>query len=390
MMKKVLKNLISRYFSSRFAVLITFLLVFFTVSGALVLLFEISQNDQYKNFIDGFWWAIITFSTTGYGDKVPVTLAGRLIAIIAIFIGIGVMTYLSGTLASIFVDKSNRIRRGLMDYKNIKNHFVICGWKDNIIDILKEILRLNHEIESSDLIIVSNVDFEKIESLKKEKELSNLGYVKGDYYSELALSRANIASAEKIVILADRLESESPEEVDSKTVMAVLTIRSISKDVYICAELLDEKYEPYLKQALCDEIIRIRDYSRMIVANSSATTGISQIIYNLISPDKGTTKLSTCAIPSQFINKTYSELKMHVNQNGDRILLGILENTGSPNKMKMDALREAQKTSDVSKLVLNLQQVKELEVNRPVLLPSDEYMVKKNSLGIILEKTNLT
>lgn len=378
---------ISRFLSSRFAVLITFLLLFFIISGVLVLIFEFTHNEQFETFIDGFWWSVITFSTTGYGDKVPVTPGGRFIAILSIFIGIGVMTYLSGTLASIFVEQSNRIRRGLMDYKRMKNHYVICGWKDNIMDILKEIVRLNKDIESTDLIIVSNIDFEKIENLKKEKELSAIGYVKGDYYSDLALARANVAFAKKVVILADRLESDTPAEVDSKTVMAVLTVRSLSKDVYICAELLDEKYEPYLKQAMCDEIIRIRDYSRMIVANSSATNGISQIIYNLISPEKGASKLSTCPVPKDFVNKSYSDLKAYINLDSKRILLGILENTGSPNKMKLDALREAQKTSDISKLVSNLKQVKELEANNPILLPADEYVIKNNSMGIVLVKT---
>ena len=385
-MRSNIKYFFSGFFSSRLTILIMFLIIFIVVSGALVLIFEFTHNDQFMNFIDGVWWSIITFSTTGYGDKVPVTLGGRFISVIAIFIGIGAMTYLSGTLASIFVEQTNRVRRGLMDFGKKKNHYVICGWKDNMMDILKEILRLNRDIDSSDLIIVSNVDFEKIENLKKEKELSSIAYVKGDYYSDLALARANVGLARKVVVLADRLESGTPEEVDSKTVMAVLTIRSLSKDVYICAELLDEKYEPYMKQAMCDEIIRIRDYSRMIVANSSATNGISQIIYNLISPGSGTSKLSTCPIPVDFVNKTYSDFKTYVNQDSARILLGILENTGSPNKMKIDALREAQKTSDVSRLVSNLKAVKELEVNSPVFLPKDEYVIKNNCMGIILER----
>jgi voltage-gated potassium channel len=386
-MKIHLPQFISRFLSSRFALLVTFLLIFFIISGTLVLIFEYAHNRQFDTFLDGFWWSIITFSTTGYGDKVPVTPGGRIMAVLSIFIGIGVMSYLSGTLASLFVEQSNRIRRGLMDFKHMKNHYVICGWKDNIMDILKEILRLNTDIESSNLLIVSNVDFEKIENLKKEKELSSIGYVKGDYFSDLALARANAASAQKVVILADRLESDTPTEVDSKTVMAVLTLRSLSRDVYICAELLDEKYEPYLKQAMCDEIIRIRDYSRMIVANSSATNGISQIIYNLMSPERGTSKLSTCTIPGGYINKSYSDLKKYINRDSRKVLLGVLENTGSPNKMKMDALREAQKTSDVSTLVLNLREVKDLEVNNPVLLPADDYIIKRHSMGIIIEKT---
>ena len=70
------------------------------------------------------------------------------------------------------------------------------------------------------------------------------------------------------------------------------------------------------------------------------------------------------------------------------VLLGILENTGSPNRIKIEALRAAQKTSDVSKLVNNLQKVKGLEINKPVLIPEDEYMLQRYAKAIILEKTS--
>ncbi len=68
------------------------------------------------------------------------------------------------------------------------------------------------------------------------------------------------------------------------------------------------------------------------------------------------------------------------------LLIGILENTGSPNAMKMEALREAQKTSDVSALVTNLQNVKGLVVNRPVFMPGDDYKLQAHSRAIILER----
>lgn len=387
-MKKKLRMFFIKIINSKLALPFLFVVIFFTVSSMLVLIFEVTHNEQFNDFIDGFWWAIITFSTTGYGDKVPVTLGGRIIAVISIFVGIGIMTFLSGTLASVFVDQNNKLRRGLMDYRYIKDHFVICGWKDNMIDILKEILRLNKFISSSEVIIVSNIESEKIEELKKYKDLKNIGYVKGDYFSESSLLRANIKMAKKIVILADRLESDTPAEVDSKTVLTVLTARALAKDVYICAEILDNKYDPYLRQALCDEILRSRDYSRMIVANSSATNGISQIIYNLISPESGNSKLSTCNIPEEYISRTFRDFKSYFNIDDDKLLVGILENTGSPNKLKREALREAQKTSNVSKLVANLKEVKELVINNPVILPRDDYVIKNNSMGIILTRIN--
>ncbi|MBN2737817.1 MAG: ion transporter [Spirochaetales bacterium] len=385
-MKKKITRIFKKLMSSRLAIPSIFLFFFFSLAGSLVLFFEFTENDQFRNFIDGFWWSIITFSTTGYGDKYPVTIGGRIVAVITIFIGIGVMSYLSGILASVFVEQNTRARRGLMDYSKTKKHIIICGWKDNIAEVLLEILGINKAITSENLVIISNIDPEKMESLKSLKGLGDLGFVRGDYFAEAPLLQANILQAEKVLILADTLESKTASETDSKTVMTVLTIRALSKDVYISAEILDTKFEGYLRSAMCDEVVRSRDYSRMILAYSSATRGISQIFHDLISPAEGTGMIVTRPIPYKYINRSYGEYRQALIDDKNQLLLGLLENTGSPNRMKMDALREAQKTSDISKLVLNLQEVKGLQVNHPIILPAEDYIIREHSLGILVVK----
>jgi voltage-gated potassium channel len=366
---------------------ITFILVYLAVSSIVVLIFEVSKNQEFASFFDSIWWAIITFSTTGYGDKVPVSIGGRAVAIVSIFFGVAVMSLLSGTFASFFVDRSTKARRGLMELRRIRDHIVICGWKDHMMNILLEMLRLNTDITSEDLVIISNIDAERIGELREEKALKGLRFVKGDYYSESTLNRANIRQARKVFVLADTLESGAVTEVDSKTVMTVMTLRSMAKEIYICAELLDKKYEHYLKQAMCDEIILIRDYDRLLLANASATSGISHVLHTLLDVERGGSKLTTARIPDRFVGKPYSDYRHYVETRGSALSLGILENTGSPNKIKMQALREAQKTSDVSRLVSNLTAVKMMEANRPLLLPAEGYTIQENSRGIVLEKT---
>ena len=67
-------------------------------------------------------------------------------------------------------------------------------------------------------------------------------------------------------------------------------------------------------------------------------------------------------------------------------IIGLLVNTGSPNAMKIEALREAQKTSDVSQLIADMQKVKGLEVNQPLLLPDDDLQIQRHSRAIVLVK----
>jgi len=59
------------------------------------------------NFGDALWWAVVTVTTVGYGDKVPVTGAGRLVATALMLTGIGLVGALTATIASFFVQEQH-------------------------------------------------------------------------------------------------------------------------------------------------------------------------------------------------------------------------------------------------------------------------------------------
>ena len=67
------------------------------------------------------------------------------------------------------------------------------------------------------------------------------------------------------------------------------------------------------------------------------------------------------------------------------IMIGILENTGNAFRIKDTALRQAQKTPDVKKLVQNLKDVKQIKCNHPVFNPGQDYQVLDGSLAIVIE-----
>ena len=70
----------------------------------LVLLFE--ENNKSSNihsYPDALWWAIVTVTTVGYGDRYPVSEGGRAVAVILMLLGIGLIGVLTATVASVFV-----------------------------------------------------------------------------------------------------------------------------------------------------------------------------------------------------------------------------------------------------------------------------------------------
>jgi voltage-gated potassium channel len=82
----------------RFAALAT---IFLTVIAGAVHA-EIDTRD-FHSFWDGVWWAVVTVTTVGYGDIYPSTVAGRLVAMVLMFVGIGFLAVLTAMIASQFV-----------------------------------------------------------------------------------------------------------------------------------------------------------------------------------------------------------------------------------------------------------------------------------------------
>ena len=81
--------------------------VVLVVASIVVLAFESGSADaNIKTGGDALWWAIVTMTTVGYGDKFPLTMGGRITAIFVMFMGVGIIGALASILASFLVAPS--------------------------------------------------------------------------------------------------------------------------------------------------------------------------------------------------------------------------------------------------------------------------------------------
>lgn len=86
-------------FTSVFVIAI--LLVIFSAIG--ILQVEKDPNSNIKTAEDALWWAYVTMTTVGYGDKYPVTTEGRIIAAVLMTAGVGMFGTFTAYVASWFV-----------------------------------------------------------------------------------------------------------------------------------------------------------------------------------------------------------------------------------------------------------------------------------------------
>jgi len=67
-----------------------------------------AQPDKFGTIPDAMWWAIVTLSTIGYGDVIPVTVLGRLVGTVTIFVGLIMVALPIGIVATAFADEIHR------------------------------------------------------------------------------------------------------------------------------------------------------------------------------------------------------------------------------------------------------------------------------------------
>lgn len=97
---------LKRFLSPAFLKIITALFLLLLIVGMLIWLLERKKNPQQfggglkEGAASGFWWSAVTMTTVGYGDKAPVTIGGRLLAIIWMFTAIIVISSFTAAITS--------------------------------------------------------------------------------------------------------------------------------------------------------------------------------------------------------------------------------------------------------------------------------------------------
>lgn len=70
-----------------------------------------AQPEAFANAFSGFWWAANTLLTVGYGDVIPVTLAGKICGTVMTFLGVGLVAIPTGILSAGFMEQVSSLHQ---------------------------------------------------------------------------------------------------------------------------------------------------------------------------------------------------------------------------------------------------------------------------------------
>lgn len=82
-----------------------------------------AQPENFSNAFSGIWWSVSTLLTVGYGDIYPITIGGKIMAIVFAFLGVGMVAIPTGIISAGFVEYYSKIKMGTYSQRN--DDFVI-------------------------------------------------------------------------------------------------------------------------------------------------------------------------------------------------------------------------------------------------------------------------
>ena len=221
---------------------------------------EHGANPHIKTFFDALYFTFITLTTVGYGDITPVTDKGRFVVMLTVAGGVGLFSLFTAILSSGFIEYLERIRSGMIEFKTLKNHIVICGWNETGKYIIKEI-RENPKLFRKHIVVITELDET---SVPKECFIK-----KGDPTKEDVLLSVNVPEAELLIILAEKKELLNEDTIDARTSLIALLAKSLAPRIYIIAEYLkEENAVAARKRHLANKIIIAGEYLGKIIGKS--------------------------------------------------------------------------------------------------------------------------
>jgi len=385
MLLRFLKILVKLYRERFFQVVVVAICIIF-LSAAGVLYYEKFRNDSnIYSLWDGIWWAVVTMTTVGYGDKYPVSPGGRLVGLILIFSGVGLMSLFTATIASVFVGKKIKEEKGLETIKE-KDHVVICGWNRHTEEVLQGLTTYG-AVKDATIVLINELSVDEIDPLKLKYSKFNLKFLRGNYVHEDVLLRANITKAKFALIMADSMGTHAKDRLDERTTLAVLAIKSLAPSVKTIAELLDGENKPHLKRAGVDEIIVRGEHIGSLLASAINSPGVPRLYSAMLSLGDGS-KLRRTEIPRQFVGGSFKELFTYYREKQQAILIGILREKRvmklgdllSDNTSALDIFIK-EKIKEAKKELLH-----EKDEIRVIINPEDGYVIGSDDFAVIISR----
>ena len=266
--------------------------------GLLILIHWIERDglkDNYDgsvSFLDVIYFTMISATTTGYGDIVPVADRTRLFdAIVVTPIRVLFLLILAGSAYAFVARRSwerfvmKRIQRTLRD------HVIVAGYGTKNRRAVEELIDLGEDPANVVVIDVADHRLEKAKAL-------GCTVIKGDATRDLTLQAVHIERAKLLIISAGR---------DDTSILICLTARHHAPNLRISVAVNEEDNEVPARRAGADVVVNPLDFAGLLLATTHGGQHIADYLADLASM-KGKVRLIERCVKPEEIGKALKDV----------------------------------------------------------------------------------
>jgi voltage-gated potassium channel len=317
MHKFVIAFLLIRDSVKRYRGLILRLLIAFVgalVVGTFAFYWLEGRSQEGVGYLEWFWSTFFTMISGDFVEIKPASAPGKILVTVLVFFGIGFVSIVTASIASALVVEKLEAGRG-MKKLHLRNHILVCGWNAGARTVVDELLA---GAGGREVVIIAEREESPLPDAGR-----NVHFVRGDCTDEEALRRADTPHAHTAIVLADTSGGRTYDDADARTILAVLTVETLNRDVYTCAELVHRKNRVHLERVHVDEVVVSGEYGGKILAHSALYHGMSQVLSDLLTTGEGS-EFYRVPVPAEVEGKDFEAALAHFRAKHRAIVVAVL------------------------------------------------------------------
>ncbi|SBT54350.1 potassium channel family protein [Micromonospora narathiwatensis] len=230
-------------------------------------------NEDGMTLLDCFYYAVVSLSTTGYGDVTPASQSARLANVLFVTPArVLFLIILVGTTLEVLTDQYRNGRRLIRWRSTVKDHVIICGYGTKGRSAVSALLE--DGLQKSRIVVV-----ERNGTALRQATSAGLVTVEGSATRSAVLEEAHVRTAKAVIIATDS---------DDSSVMVALTARQLTAgQVRIIAAVREAENAPLLKQSGAHHVIVSSATAGRLLGLSTSAPPLIDVVEDLLTPGQG-------------------------------------------------------------------------------------------------------